>query len=150
MKPLSVILAFIGLAVLAVLIAGCFVRKPAIRVSKDVLFSIEIGHENPDKYVPLIDTSPKGLTTLHDKLNNAQAHGGKCENFKYLDTDNGTPDSNFCHEGAVTLKTDRVIKSELASSRGRDSSAANDPNVMHKVQSQDLGDIADIAALLNP
>jgi len=147
MKPLSGIPAFIGLTVLAVLIAGCFVKKPAARLSEDVLFSIEIGHQNnPDKYVELIDTSSNGQKTLHEKLNNAKQHGSCKIQYKGPEP-HATADPNYCDHN-VTLKTDRVIKSELASNRGRDSSAANDPNVMHKVQSQDLQDITDIAALL--
>jgi hypothetical protein len=148
MKPLSVILAFIGLTVLGVSITGCFVKKSPTRLSKDVLFCIEIG-QNTNKYVNLKDTSANGQKTLHDKLNKAKQNGGECH-ITYLDKDGGKPDSNYCQERAVTLKTDRVIKSELASNRGRDSSAANDPNLMHKVSSPDLTDITDIAALLNP
>ena len=148
MKPLSAILAFIGLTLLGVLIAGCFVKKP-FTLSKDVLFCIEIGDKTTNKYVPLKDVSDAGQKTLHGKLNNAKLHGGNCE-ITYLDKDTGTPDSNYCQERAVKLKTDRVIKSELASNRGRDSSAANDPNLMNRVSSPDPKDIADIAALLNP
>lgn len=148
MKHLSEILAFIGLTVLGVLIAGCFVKKP-LTLSQDVLFCIEIGDKTTNKYVKLKDVSASGQRTLHDKLNNAKLHGGQCD-ITYLDKDGNTPDPNYCKERAVTLKTDRVIKSELASNRGRDSSAANDPNLMYRVSSQDPKDIADIAALLNP
>ena len=148
MKPLSVILAFIGLTVLGVLIAGCFVKKPAAALSKDVLFCIEIGGKTT--YVPLKDSSDNGKKILHGKLDNAKKNGGACD-ITYLDNKpNSTPEPKFCEERAVTLKTDRVIKSELASNRGRDSSAANDPNVTWHVSSQDPKDIADIAALLNP
>jgi hypothetical protein len=147
MKPLSGILAFIGLTVLGMLIAGCFVKKPAT-LSQDVLFCIEIGDQTTNKYVKLKDVSASGQRTLHDKLNNAKGHGGQCQ-ITFLDKDNGTPVPNYCDRGA-TLKTDRVIKSELASNRGRDSSAANDPNLMNRVSSRDPKDIADIAALLNP
>jgi hypothetical protein len=148
MKPLSGILAFIGLTVLGMLIAGCFVKKSST-LSKDVLFCIEIGDQTTKKYVNLKDTSANGQKTLHGKLNNAKLHGGQCD-ITYLGPEpTATPDSDYCKHN-VTLKTDRVIKSELASNRGRDTSAANDPNLMNRVSSQDPKDIADIAALLNP
>ena len=108
------------------------------------MFCIEIGDKTTNKYVPLKDPSPEGQKTLHGKLNNAKAHGGDYQ-IMYLDC----PEPQ-CTPVPITLKTVRVIKSELASNRGRDSSAANDPNVTWHVSSQDPKDIADIAALLNP
>ena len=144
MKSLSVILVFIGLTVLGMLIAGCFGKRLSARKSKEVLFCIEIGHKDTDTYVPLIDASANGKTKLHEKLNNAKHNGGQVQ-IMYLDC----PEPQ-CTPVPITLKTDRVIKSELASNRGRDSSAANDPNLMNRVSSQDPKDIAEIAALLNP
>ena len=143
MKTRSVILAFIGLTVLGVLIAGCFGKKLAGRKSKEVLFCIEIGHKATDTYVPLIDASANGKTKLKEKLNNAKHNGGQVE-ILILDC----PEPQ-CTPVPITLKTDRVIKSELASNRFRDNSAANDPNLMNRVSSRDPKDIADIAAMLN-
>jgi len=145
MKPLSGILAFIGLTVLGMLIAGCLVKKSSSRIH-NVMFCIEIG--DPNTYVELKDASHDGQVKLHGKLNKAKDKGGKCE-IKFLAQDGGTPDPDYCQH-TVTLKTDRVIKSELASNRGRDSSAANDPNLMHRVSSPDPQDITEIAALLKP
>src|SRR5262249_24595741 len=128
MKTLSAILAVIGLTVLGMLIAGCFGKELSVRKSPDVLFCIEIGHKQTGKYVPLIDVSDAGQTKLHGKLKNAKHNGGDCD-ITFL-KDGGTPHPHYCDERAVTLKTDSVIKSELASNRFRDSSAANDPNLM--------------------
>jgi hypothetical protein len=147
MKPRSVILAFIGLTVIGVLIAGCFVRKP-LALSKDVLFCIEIGDPTQNKYVLLQDQSENGKNKFKGKVGDAEHHGGKCENVTFKQTDNSTPES-LCAR-AVNLKTDRVIKSELASNRDQDSSAANDPNVTWRISSQDPKDITDIALLLKP
>jgi hypothetical protein len=144
MKPLSGILAFIGLTVLGVLIAGCLVKKSASRIH-NVMFCIEIG--DPNTYVELRDGVTVGEPKLRHKLKDAKDKGGKCV-IKFLAQDGGTPDSDYCDK--VTLKTDRVIKSELASNSRRDSSAANDPNLMHRVSSPDPQDITDIAALLKP
>ena len=144
MKPLSAILAFIGLTVLGMLIAGCFVKKSA-RLN-NVMYCLEIGDPTTNTYVELIDGVQVGEPKLKKKLKEVKDKKGKCE-ITFL-VDNGTPDSTYCDK--ITLKTDRVIKSELASNRGRDTSAANDPNLMNRVSSQDPKDIADIAALLKP
>jgi hypothetical protein len=144
MKSLSAILAFIGLAVLGMLIAGCFVKKSS-RLN-NVMYCLEIGDQNTNTYVELKDGVTVGEPRLDKKLKEVKDKKGKCE-ITFL-ADGGTPDPNHCDKVGVTLKTDRVIKSELASNRGRDSSAANDPNLMNRVSSPDLKDITDIAALL--
>jgi hypothetical protein len=145
MKPLSVTLAFVGLMMFGALIGGCLATKLSF-VSK-VMYCVELGDPNAKTYAELKDATPDGEKHLVDVLARAKGHGGKCE-ITFLRTAHATPDPHYCDNIHVALKTDRVIKSELASNRRRDSSSANDPNLMYRVSSPNLDDITDLAALI--
>lgn len=145
MKPLSGTLAFIGLTVLIVLIAGCQEKAALIN---NVVYSVEIGNPNanPPEYVDLKNgVADEGK--LRSALAKAKQHGGKCD-ITFLSHASATPKPHYCEDIQASLKTDRVIKSELASNGSSDSSAANDPNLMYRVSSPDPKDITDITALL--
>jgi hypothetical protein len=144
MKPLFATLAFIGLTVLSVLIGGCLTQPPFLN---NVAYSIEIGNPNTNTYVELKDGVEVGEPKLRDALAKAKGHGGKCK-ITFLRTARATPEPHYCDNIHASIRTDRVIKSELVSNRGRDSSSANDPNLMHYVSSPSLGDITDVSALL--
>jgi len=145
MKTLFVTLAFIGLMVLGMLIAGCFTTTPSFL--NNVAYSVEIGDTATVAYVELKDGVDVGEPKLRDALAKAKRNGGKCE-ITFLRTANSTPEPNYCNNIHASMKTDRIIKSELASNRGHDSSSANDPNLMHRVTSPFLNDISDVTTLL--
>ena len=65
--------------------------------------------------------------------------------FTFLDHDGGTAVPHYCETIPVSLKTDRVIKSKVASNSARDISAANDPNVMYHIAAAP----SDVAAVLD-
>ena len=145
MKPLFGTLAFIALTVLGVLIAGCLVTTPSFL--NNVAYSVDIGDTTTDAYVELKDGVDVGEPKLRDALAKAKHNGGKCE-ITFLRSANATPEPHYCDNIHASMKTDRVIKSELASNRGHDSSSANDPNLMHRVSSPFFNDITDVTALL--
>lgn len=145
MKTLFETFAFIGLAVLGMLIAGCSRTTPSSL--NNVVYCIEIGDTTTDAYVELKDGVDAGEPKLRDALAKAKHSGGKCE-ITFLRTANATPEPHYCDNIQASMKTDRVIKSQLASNRGHDSASANDPNLMHRVTSPIFNDIADVSALL--
>ena len=145
MKTLFETLAFIGLAVLGMLVAGCFTATPSFL--NNVVYSIDIGDPTTDTYVELKDGVDIGEPKLRDALAKAKHDGGKCD-IAFLRTPHASPEPHYCDNIQASMKTDRVIKSQLASNRGHDSSSANDPNLMHRVTSPIFSDISDIAALL--
>ena len=145
MKPLFGTLAFIAVMVLGVLIAGCLMKTQSFL--NNVVYSVEIGDPTTDAYVELKDGVDVGEPKLRDALAKAKHNGGKCE-ITFLRTANATPEPNYCNNIHASMKTDRVIKSKLASNRGHDSSSANDPNLMHRVTSPFFNDITDVTALL--
>jgi hypothetical protein len=147
MKPLFGTLAFIGLTVLGVLIAGCLVTTPSFL--NNVAYSIEIGDPHTNTYVELKDGVQVGEPKLRAALAKAKHNGGKCEiTFLRKPPPHATPEPHYCDNIHASIKTARIIKSELASNRGHDSSSANDPNLMHRVQSPILNDITDVRKLL--
>jgi hypothetical protein len=145
MKPLFGTLAFIALTVLGVLIAGCLVTTPSFL--NNVAYSVDIGDTTTDAYVELKDGVDVGEPKLRDALAKAKHNGGKCE-ITFLRSANATPEPHYCDNIHASMKTDKVIRSELASNRGHDSSSANDPNLMHRVTSPFFNDITDVTALL--
>jgi len=145
MKPLFGTLAFVALLVLGVLIAGCLVTTPSFL--NNVAYSVDIGDTTTDAYVELKDGVDVGEPKLRDALAKAKHNGGKCE-ITFLRSANATPEPHYCDNIHASMKTDKVIRSELASNRGHDSSSANDPNLMHRVQSPFLNDISDVTVLL--
>ena len=99
---------------------------------------------NPPKYVEL---KPGAEGKLRAALAKIKGHNGICE-ITFLDNANGTPNPHYCENIDVRLKTDRVIKSAAATNAGAGNSAANDPNLMHRIASPYPGDISDVAILL--
>ena len=121
MKTVSGTLEFIGLAVLGVLIAGCWVTR-SLRLN-NVVYCVEIGDPKhvPPIYVDLRHGSAdEGL--LRAALAKAKHDGGNCD-ITWKRNANATEDPNYCNGINASLKTDRVFKSELASNRRGDSSS---------------------------
>jgi hypothetical protein len=145
MKPLFGTLAFIAVMVLGVLIAGCLMKTQSFL--NNVVYSVDIGDPTTDVYVELKDGVDVGEPKLRDALAKVKHNGGKCE-ITFLRSAQASPEPHYCDNIHATMKTDRVIKSKLASNRGHDSSSANDPNLMHRVTSPISNDITDVTVLL--
>ena len=145
MKPLFGTLAFVALLVLGVLIAGCLKTTPSFL--NNVAYSVDIGDPTTDAYIELKDGVDVGEPKLRDALAKVKHNGGKCE-ITFLRSAQASPEPHYCDNIHATMKTDRVIKSKLASNRGHDSSSANDPNLMHRVSSPISNDITDVTVLL--
>jgi hypothetical protein len=142
MKAPSGTFAFIGSAVIAMIVFGCCIQQPTGQ-----LFEITIGDPNakPPKFVELkrgLDDEP----ALRAALGRVKAHGGLCQ-IEFLRHDGEDPDRHYCDPIHARLKTDRIIKS-AAVNAARDNSAANDPNVTYKIASSDPTDITGVLNLL--
>jgi len=146
MKPLSSPLAFLGLAVAAILVvASC---STVSRISTNQLAELYIGDPNaiPPKYVKLKPGTT--MQTLRDRLATLKATPGSICELTYLDHDGGTPVLHYCETFPARLKTDRVIKSAAATNVGTINSAANDPHLMYRVASPTSSDVFAVAGLL--
>jgi hypothetical protein len=145
MKPLFAAFAFIGLAAAAIFaVASC--RTEQLPANQNVEAIIGDPHAIPPKYVEL----QNGLADegkLRAALAKIKRHNGICD-ISFLRHDGENADPEYCKHIDVSLKTDRVIKSEVASNDAPDSSAANDPNVMYKVASPNPSDVAGVLGLL--
>jgi hypothetical protein len=136
MKTPSGTFALIGSAVVIMTVFGC-----AIEQRTGQLVDVKIGDPNTPTYVPVKHGM---IGQLQRALANIKRRHGICD-ITFLDHDGGTPHPHYCEEIPVSLKTDRVIKREVASNNARDISAANDPNVMYHIASTP----SDVAAVLN-
>ena len=127
-------LGFIVLAGVAILTFLYCSQRRSFGKGKDT-FVLHIGHKFFHKeYVPV-----KSKNDLDSALNALSVQAEY--DIDFLDRDNGTPIPHYTPGPHTTLKTNRVIRSDVAEQTLADASAANDPNVMHKVQSPDPGDI---------
>ena len=144
MKTLLPTFAFLGLAAAAIIVvASC---STVFLPNQNAQLILGNPYANPPTYVEL---KPGTLGTLRAVLAKLKGHGGVCD-VTFLDKANGNPDPHFCEKIPARLKTDRVIKSAAATNAGAGNSAANDPNLMHRIASPDPGDVTEVAALLNP
>jgi hypothetical protein len=143
MKPLFTTFALVGLAAAAIIaVASCCTQL--IPPNQNVEMFLGDPNANPPKYV---DLKPGAEGKLRAALAKIKGHNGICE-ITFLDYANGTPNPHYCENIDVRLKTDRVIKSAAAMNAGAGNSAANDPNLMHRIASPYPGDISDVAILL--
>ena len=142
MKTLLPTLAFLGLAAAIIAVASCCTQM--IPPNQNVEMILGDPNANPPKYVEL---KPGTEGKLRAALAKIKAHNGICE-ITFLDNAQGTSDPHYCETIGIRLKTDRVIKSAAATNAGAGNSAANDPNLMHRVASPYPGDGSDVAILL--
>ena len=143
MKAASGTFAFIGSAVIAMIVFGCCIQQPTGQ-----LFELTIGDPNakPPRYVELkhgLDDEP----AFRAALARIKAHGGICQ-IEFLRHDGEQLDEHYCDKIPARLKTDRVIKSAAAKHAARDGSAANDPQVTYHVASSYPTDISAVLDLL--
>jgi len=144
MKTLLPTFAFVGLAAAIIAVASCCTQT--IPPNQNVEMILGDPNANPPKYVEL---KPGTEGKLRAALAKIKGHNGICE-ITCLDNAQGTPDPHYCEKIDVRLRTNGVIKSAAATNAGAGNSAANDPNLMHRIASPDPGDVAEVAALLNP
>jgi len=108
-------------------------------------FCVTINPIKPDNFLPL-NTGAKG--DFDKALCKLKKTNGGDHNITFLDdTPNATPIDNYtppptsgCKESYASIKTDKVTKSELADS----AAAANDPNAVHYLYSNNAADIHDV------
>jgi hypothetical protein len=134
MKTLSGKVAFVILAVMVVVtIVSC--RQFFFAKKKYTLVILEYA-EVPDE------------VAFKSALKKLKKNGGDCA-ITFLRREGEKANSNYCNELDVGLKTDKIIKSEVANSAAARESAANDPNAMYKVTSADPKDIIDVLNTLS-
>lgn len=145
MKPLFAAFAFIGLAAAAIFaVASC--RTELLPANQNVEVIIGDPHAIPPKYVQL-KNGLAGEGKLRAALAKIKRHHGICD-ISFLRHDGEHADPDYCKHIDVSLKTDRVIKSEVAGNAASDSSAANDPNLMYRIASPYPADITGVLDLL--
>jgi len=119
----------------------------------DMLVNVKIGGPGntckPDNtFLKLKD--PNQDPTVHDGLNdklNALAQGGGQYKICFKDKDGNTHDCHHAHGllgGPASIKTDKITTSEVARRAQVQGSAANDPNVMHRLSSNSPTDVANV------
>jgi len=137
----------LGVIVMVVVVSCCvFPTIPDPRITS---YSIDIGYRQRDQYVEW-----KGDGT-NFKQALAQVRGRKGGEYcicviepggkPYQYPGSKCPEDYKCrseNSSPVNIRTVKVTKSKVADNRANGESAVNDPNVMHKVQSPDPGDIA--------
>lgn len=99
---------------------------------------------NPPRYVELKRGAEGKLRAALAKI---KGHHGMCE-ITFLDRAMGTPVPHYCDKIPLHLNTERVIKSAAGNNAGTGNSAANDPNLLHRIASPYPSDISDVAILL--
>lgn len=136
MKVLSRKVAFVVIAVIAVVtIVSC--RKLFFAKQRFTLVILEYA-EVPDE------------ARFKHALKKLKDNGGECE-IAFLRKEGEKANENYCNELDVAVKTDKIIKSEVANSAAAGESAVNDPNAMNKVTSANPTDIKDVLdALATP
>jgi hypothetical protein len=155
MKSLSVRFRFVVLGVIVmVVVASCCVYFPSIT---DTRLGVEIGHDVRGKrtYVKWKDDG----VPFKQALEQVRGHNGEyC--ICVLETSGGEPHhypNSKCtghyecppeNNPPINIRTVKVTKSKAADNIAAGESAVNDPNVMHKIQSPDPGDISAVLKTL--
>src|SRR6266480_4099697 len=151
MKTLSEKMSFVALAIVAIVAAVSFgTLAMASGQQTDPLkskfkFYKKIGGPGPDDYAELKKTQKD----FDDNLCALKKKGGQFD-IKFLGQAHGKPLYPYeptC-QGQASIKTDNVTKSEVASSTATDASAANDPNAVHHLYSNNQADIDAVVACL--
>ncbi len=151
MKTLSGKMSFVALAVVAVVaVVSLGALTMASGQQTDPLkskfkFYKKIGGPGPDDYAELKKTQKD----FDDNLCALKKNGGQFK-IKFLARAHEKPKEDYeptCPDHA-SIKTDNVTKSEVASSTATDASAANDPNAVHHLYSNNQADIDAVVACL--
>jgi hypothetical protein len=118
---------------------------------QDMSLVLQIGGPGPNDFVKLKDPNPK--KGFDQALKDVTGHGGQYKiRFK---SDQGQ-DKDCYHPGdylggPASIKTDKIITSEAAKrAQAEEGGAANDPNALHRVSSNNSQDIINVLNTLNP
>jgi len=110
---------------------------------QDNLLTLKIGKGN--QCVPLL--TPNDPTKFDHAMNAIQKG-----QYNVQRTDSHGHTTDYCKSslgGHASIKTDKITTSEVARSAQVQGSAANDPNVMHKIASPDPTEIAGVLNTLS-
>ena len=144
MKALLTTFTLVGLAAAAIIAVASCSFPHVVPYNQNLEMFLGDPNAKPPKYVEL---KPGDEGKLRAALAKIKGHNGICE-ITFLDHAQGTPNPHYCENIDVHLKTDRVIKSAAATNAGAGNSAANDPNLTHRIASPYPGDVSDVAILL--
>lgn len=103
----------------------------------------QIGGPGPDKYAEF--KNPDGVD--FDKALNTLAKNGGQYCIRFLSKPGAKPEEPYKPHHLASIKTDKVIKSEVANA-ATDASAANDPNAVYRITSDSQTDIDAVMATL--
>ena len=143
MKTISRRFRFVAFGVIAIVaVVSCCPFLPI--VPNNALYSVEIGNKQRGQYV---EWKNKGdFDTALDQVCWSHHRGHAWYEF-YTDTDRTRP-YKPCPPPRGNIRTVKVTKSKAADNIAAGESAVNDPNVMHKIQSPDPGDISAVLKTL--
>ncbi|HEU4772872.1 MAG TPA: hypothetical protein VFS68_12020 [Candidatus Udaeobacter sp.] len=151
MNTLSGTFRFVVLGLIVIVAAGCCCLPFIPSIAS---YSVEIGNQQRGpKYVPWKD---KGR--FDDALAQVRSNPNGKICICVLESPQATPYphklNNDCHAhvcASENIRTVKVTKSKAADEIAAGESSANDPNVMHRIQSPDPGDIKKVLdALATP
>jgi hypothetical protein len=143
MKTISRRFRFVAFGVIVIVaVVSCCPFLPI--VPNSALYSVEIGNMQTGQYVEW-----KTQGDFDRALDQVcwSRHGGHGWYEFYIDTDR-THRYKPCPPPRGKIRTVKVTKSKAADNIAAGESAVNDPNVMHKIQSPDPGDISAVLKTL--
>jgi hypothetical protein len=143
MKTISRRFRFVAFGVIVIVaVVSCCPFLPI--VPNSALYSVEIGNMQTGQYVEW-----KTQGDFDRALDQVcwSRHGGHGWYEFYTDTDRTRP-YKPCPPPRGKIRTVKVTKSKAADNIAAGESAVNDPNVMHKIQSPDPGDISAVLKTL--
>jgi hypothetical protein len=144
MKTISRRFRFVAFGVIVIVAVVSCCNFPFIPDKRILLYSVEIGNEQTGQYVEW-----KTQGDFDRALDQVcwSRHGGHGWYEFYTDTDR-THRYKPCPPPRGKIRTVKVTKSKAADNIAAGESAVNDPNVMHKIQSPDPGDISAVLKTL--
>jgi hypothetical protein len=142
------------IAIIVVLAIRGFAQPPATPTPcpdvQNMSLVLEIGGPGPNDFVKLKNPDPK--KGFDQALNDLTGHGGQYTiRFK---PDQGQ--AKDCYHpgdhlgGPASIKTDKIITSEVAKRAQVEEGTANDPNAAYRVTSNNPQDIINVLNTLNP
>jgi hypothetical protein len=141
MKTLSGRFRLVVLTVIVVVVVVSCCNFPSIQDKRISLYSVEIGNEQTGQYVEWKTTGDFDRALDQVCWSRQGRHGGWYE--FYTDADRTHP-YRPCPPPRGKIRTVKVTKSKAADKIAAGEPVANDPNVMHKIQSPDPGDISTV------
>src|SRR5262249_34304340 len=152
MKTLSIRFRFVVIGVIAMVAVVSCCYFPSVLGTKSYA-TVEIGHELRGKIPRYVEWKDK--KKFDDALKQVRRNNGKiciCVLMSSQDKPYKHELNNDCTSNydcpSENIRTVKVTKSKAADNTAAGESAANDPNVMHRVQSPDPGDIIDVLKAL--